>query len=422
MKCPNTNCGIEIPNESKFCSECGTKIPEKRKCNTCGFEDLPQEAMFCPECGKKLDFSSSTNKPQIENEDIFSVGKDTVTVQLTGIALGKTISKAALWKNNQVVIIPESVSHSATEYPATVLKKLKQTTENYLQAKVKEVIITMPSHSHILQLQGIKEASEIAGLECRRTVSVTLAIALAHYYKKQIALRVAVLYLENGNFDVSIMEIGGGVYEVKSVNGCNTNFNFTDYNSLVKIVTELCNKSLNDSGLKNRDIDEVLFAGSFAQIPTMQQSVEQIFSTSASYISVSDDMPAIGAAVQGGILTGNIKDVVLLDVIPLSIGIETAGGVMIKLIEANSTIPTKKSETFTTILDNQSSVEIHVLQGEQEKAVDNVTIGRFHLDGIPPAPKGVPQIEVTFDIDANGILNVSARDQVTGKKISVKIQ
>ena len=361
-------------------------------------------------------------------------------------------------------------------------------------------MITVPAYFSDSQRQATKEAGEIAGLKVKRIINEPTAAALAYGMdKKKNDMKVAVYDLGGGTFDISILELGDGVFEVKSTNG-DTHLGGDDFDhriidwmatefmndnpgvdlrkdpmalqrlkeaaekakielssqtsteinlpyimpvdgvpkhlvrtltrakfeqlcdDLIQRTIEPCRKAVADAGLKVSDIDEVLLVGGSTRIPAIQQIVEKFFGKAPNKGVNPDEVVAVGAAIQGGVLAGDVKDVLLLDVTPLSLGIETLGGVMTKLIEANTTIPTRKSEVFSTAADNQPSVEIHVLQGERSMARDNKTIGRFHLDGITPAPRGIPQIEVTFDIDANGILNVSAKDKATGKEQKIRIE
>jgi molecular chaperone DnaK len=404
------------------------------------------------------------------------------------------ISKAS---NGDANVSVRGKDYSPAEISAMILQKMRETAEDYLGEKITEAVITVPAYFNDSQRQATKDAGRIAGLKVERIINEPTAASLAYGLDKKGDRKIAVFDLGGGTFDISILEIGDGVFEVKSTNGdthlggedfdlriidylanefkkdqgidlrndkmalqrlkegaekakvelsgsmetdVNLPFITADANGpkhlnikltrakleglvddLIEKVVGPCNIALKDSGLKTSDIDEVILVGGMTRMPKVQAKVKGIFGKEPSKGVNPDEVVAAGAAIQGGVLTGDVKDVLLLDVTPLSLGIETLGGVSTRLIEKNTTIPTKKSQIFSTAADNQPAVEIHVLQGEREMAANNKTLGRFQLVGIPAAPRGMPQIEVTFDIDANGIVSVSAKDMGTGKEQSIKI-
>ena len=392
----------------------------------------------------------------------------------------------------------DNKTYSPPEISAMILQKMRQSAEDYLGEKVTRAVVTVPAYFNDSQRQATKDAGEVAGLKIERIINEPTAASLAYGMDKKNDQKIAVFDLGGGTFDISILEIGEGVFEVKSTNG-DTHLGGDDFDHVLidwvadefknkegvdlrkdpmalqrlkeaceKAKMELsssmqtqinlpfvtataegpkhlditvtrgqferliepliqrtigpCEKAMRDANMSTSDIDEVIMVGGSTRVPAVIESVKRFFNKEPNHSVNPDEVVAMGAAIQGGVLAGEVSDIVLLDVTPLSLGIETLGGIMTTLITSNTTIPTRKEEVFSTASDNQPTVDIHVLQGERPMAIDNKTIGRFQLDGIPPAPRGIPQIEVTFDIDANGILSVSAKDKATGREQNIKIQ
>jgi len=413
--------------------------------------------------------------------------------------ISKSAYKVVKGDNDTIRVEIDDRKYTPQEISAMVLQKMKKTAEDFLGAEVTEAVITVPAYFNDSQRQATKEAGEIAGLTVKRIINEPTAAALAYGLdKKKVDQTIAVFDLGGGTFDISILELGEGVFEVKSTNG-DTHLGGDDFDqviidfladsfksqenidlrkdpmalqrlkdaaekakielsssteteinlpyvtavdgvpkhlvvklsrakfeqladSLVQRTLKPCQEALKDAGLSKSEIDEIILVGGSTRIPAIQEAVEKFFGKKPNKSVNPDEVVAVGASIQGGVLSGDVQDVLLLDVTPLSFGIETMGGVYDVVIESNSTIPTKKQKTYSTAADNQPSVEIHILQGERPMARDNRSVGRFILDGIPPAPRGMPQVEVTFDIDANGILSVSAKDKGTGKEQNIRIE
>ena len=468
--------------------------------NTEGSRTTPSTVAFT-EAGERL-VGQTAKRQAVTNPEntVFGVKRligrkyDSAQVQKDIEVLPFKINKAS---NGDAHVGIRGKDYSPAEISAMVLQKMKETAESYLGEKVTDVVVTVPAYFNDSQRQATKDAGRIAGLNVERIINEPTAAALAYGLDKKGDEKIAVFDLGGGTFDISILEIGEGVFEVKSTNG-DTHLGGEDFDlrivdylanefmkdqgidlrndkmalqrlkeagekakmelsgsmetdinlpfitadasgpkhlnikltraklealvdDLIEKIVGPCNTALKDAAHKAADIDEVILVGGMTRMPKVQEKVKEIFGKEPNRGVNPDEVVAIGAGIQGGVLKGEVKDVLLLDVTPLSLGIETLGGVSTKLIEKNTTIPTKKSQIFSTAADNQPAVEIHVLQGEREMATYNKTLGRFQLVGIPPAPRGMPQIEVTFDIDANGIVHVSAKDLGTGKEQSIKI-
>jgi len=468
--------------------------------NSEGRRTTPSIVAFTENGERKVGDSAKRQAITNPEKTIFSIKRFMgETFDRVKLETNRVSYKVVKGDNNTPRVQIDDRKYTPQEISAMILQKMKKTAEDFLGQEVTEAVVTVPAYFSDSQRQATKEAGEIAGLKVKRIINEPTAAALAYGMdKKDKDQTIAVYDLGGGTFDISILELGDGVFEVKSTNG-DTHLGGDDFDQvlidwlaqefkneqgvdlkqdpmalqrlkeaaekakielsssseteinlpyimpvdgvpkhlvrklskakfdqlthdLVQRTIEPCKKALKDAGINASEIDEIILVGGSTRIPSIQEVVKKFFGKEPSKGVNPDEVVAIGAAIQGGVLSGDVKDVLLLDVTPLSMGIETMGGVMTKMIEANSTIPIKKTETYSTASDNQPSVEIHIVQGERPMAAQNKSLGRFHLDGVPPAPRGVPQIEVTFDIDANGILHVSAKDKGTGKEQSIRIE
>jgi len=468
--------------------------------NSEGKRTTPSIVGFVNEGERKIGDPAKRQSVTNPNKTVYSIKRFMgSTYDESKSEIGKVPYDVIKGKNNTPRVKIDGKEYSPQEISATILQKMKQTAEDYLGSTVTEAVITVPAYFNDAQRQATKEAGEIAGLKVRRIINEPTAAALAYGLDKQNKDSLIVVFdCGGGTHDVSVLELGDGVFEVLSTDG-DTHLGGDDFDqviidflvdefkkehgidpskdamalqrlkesaekakielsssssteinlpyllpvdgipkhlvvtlsrskfeqladSLIQRTIEPCKNALKNASIRPTDIDEIILVGGSTRIPAVQEAVKKFFGKEPSKGVNPDEVVALGAAIQGGVLAGDVKDVLLLDVTPLSLGIETMGGVFTKLIEANTTIPSKKSQVFSTAVDNQPSVEIHVLQGERAMAKDNKTIGKFHLDGLPPAQRGIPQIEVTFDIDANGIINVSAADKGTNKTQSIRIE